>query len=185
MHYEVEQKFALADPAAIRTAMVRLGAVFEPPIDQADTYFCHPGRDFMSTDEALRVRQVGETNYFTYKGPKLDQQTKTRQEIEAPIGPGTAAREQFGEILFALGFSPVFTIRKRREPGAMIWQGFKVHIALDEVDRLGMFVELEATADDNSLAAARTAVLSLAKALQLTEPERRSYLELVRGISCK
>jgi len=178
MPYEVELKFALAVLAEIREALVELGTVFEPPVDQSDTYFRHPQRDFAVTDEALRVRQVGQANYVTYKGPKLDLQTKTRRELELPIGPGTAAREQFGEILLALGFSPMFTIRKRREPGVMAWQGFTIHIALDEVERVGSFVELEAAADDGSLAAARSAVLSLAETLQLTEQERRSYLEL-------
>jgi adenylate cyclase, class 2 len=181
MHYEVEQKFALADPSVVRAELGRLGAVFEPSIDQADTYFRHPGRDFAATDEALRVRQVGETNYVTYKGPKLDLQTKTRQEMEVPIGPGPEMAEQFSEILLALGFGPVFTIRKRREPGTIEWQGLPIHIALDQVEQLGAFVELEAIADDHSLPAARIAVLSLAEELKLTGVERRSYLELALG----
>lgn len=178
MSYEVELKFALTDRVSMIALLSRLGVVLDPPIDQADTYYRHPQRDFTATDEALRVRQVGEANYVTYKGPKLDSQTKTRREIELPIGPGRAAREQFGEILFALGFTPVLTICKRREPGRMVWQGVTIHIALDEVERIGSFVELEAAADDGSLAAARAAVLSLAETLHLAEPERRSYLEL-------
>jgi adenylate cyclase, class 2 len=179
MHLEVEQKFPLSDPQAVRAALERLAATFQPPIEQADTYFRHPARDFAQTDEALRLRQIGETNLITYKGPKLDAQTKTRREMELPLASGRAAFEQFSELLTAVGFEPVYTVRKRRQPGEIAWQGESIHLALDEVAGLGSFLELEVTAEERTLAAAREAVLSLGRALGLTEIERRSYLELL------
>ena len=44
-----------------------------------------PCRDFAQTDEALRIRTVGDTSFVTYKGPKLDATTKTRRELELPL----------------------------------------------------------------------------------------------------
>jgi adenylate cyclase class 2 len=179
MHLEVEQKFPLSHPPAVRALLGRLGAAFSPPIQQADTYFRHPTRDFAQTDEALRLRRVGETNLITYKGPKLDAQTKTRREIELALAPGQVAFEQFSELLTAVGFTPVLTVRKRREPGEIAWQGQSIQIALDEVEGLGSFLELEIAANANTVDAARSAVLSLGSHLGLLEVERRSYLELI------
>jgi adenylate cyclase class 2 len=179
MLYEVEQKFPLANRADVRQQLMTLGAKFAEPIKQADTYFAHPARDFGKTDEALRLRQVGEQNFLTYKGPKLDAQTKTRREIELPVASGLAAAEQFAELLLALGFRRVLTVCKRREPGQLVWDGQEVHIALDHVERLGDFLELEIAASEVSLSAARAVVVGLAGELNLPASERRSYLELL------
>jgi adenylate cyclase class 2 len=179
MHLEVEQKFRVAELAEVRRLAVGLGAEFAAPIEQADTYFSHPARDFSQTDEALRLRRVGEQNCITYKGPKLDRETKTRRELELPLPPGKQAFEQHAELLAALGFGTVATVRKRREPGRLAWQGQEVEIALDDVSSVGQFVELEISAEEAGLPAAKEALLSLASQLCLTENERRSYLELL------
>jgi adenylate cyclase class 2 len=179
MQYEVEQKFPIADAAAIRRRLQELGAEFDPAIDQADTYFAHPARDFAQTDEALRLRQVGPENFMTYKGPKLDPLTKTRREIEIGLAPGAAAAEQFAEILLALGFRRVLTVRKRRDPGHLTWERQRVLIALDHIDRLGDFLELEIAADESALSSAKEALSNLASRLELAASERRSYLELL------
>ena len=60
MNYEVEQKFRVNDMLAVEHALRRLGAHIEPPQLQVDCYFAHPARDFAKTDEALRIRRVGE-----------------------------------------------------------------------------------------------------------------------------
>src|SRR5215216_6748467 len=106
MPWEVEQKFAVTDRAALREALQAACVAWEDTILQSDHYWNHPSRDFAQTDEALRLRQVGERNYITYKGPRIDATTKTRQELEFPLPNGTATPEQFGQILSALGFGP-------------------------------------------------------------------------------
>ena len=81
MHIEVEQKFRAAHSPELLARLQRLGATIEEPIEQIDQYFAHPVRDFAQTDEALRIRRVGDLNFVTYKGPKLDSTTKTRREL--------------------------------------------------------------------------------------------------------
>jgi adenylate cyclase class 2 len=179
MHYEVEQKFPLADPAAVQARLAVLGAEFHTPIDQVDLYFRHPSRDFAQTDEALRLRQVGEQNFITYKGPKIDLQTKTRRELELPLLGGHEAHQKFAELLKALGFLPVATVKKRRSLAEIHWQGFQVECALDDVDGAGLFIELEISADGQSLESASRTLANLADELNLKNPERRSYLELI------
>jgi adenylate cyclase class 2 len=176
---EVEQKFAVPSFSAIEAQLRERGVHLSSPIAQADRYFSHPSRDFAQTDEALRIRQVGDDNRITYKGPKLDKLTKTRREIELPLAPGAARGDEYAELLQALSFTPVAVVRKTRRIGELHYQGFCVEIALDDVESVGTFVELEISADESSLDAARTALLALANDLGLRDVERRSYLEML------
>jgi adenylate cyclase, class 2 len=179
MHIEVEQKFRARHSLTFLARLERLGAVIEAPMVQVDQYFAHPARDFAQTDEALRIRRVGDLNFVTYKGPKLDATTKTRRELELPLTPGTQAAEEFAELLAGLGFSRVHEVRKTRTVVEVTWQSIEIEVALDDVDRLGQFVELEIVADADSATAARDKLVSLATELGLEGEERRSYLELL------
>src|SRR3954462_7695005 len=102
MHFEVEQKFALDDSAAVEAKLAVLGAIEMEAVEQVDRYFNHPARDFGQTDEALRLRPVGELNFVPYKAPKLAATTKTRRELELPLNPGERGANEFAELLLAL-----------------------------------------------------------------------------------
>ena len=177
--FEVEQKFRVADFSAIETQLARLGAVIAAPVEQVDTYFAHPQRDFAATDEALRIRQVGDENFITYKGPKIDSHTKTRKEIELSFAAGQLSAKQLGELLQELSFKPVAAVRKIRRHAHLPRGGWNFDIALDEVDRVGTFVELEVTADETQLDDARAQLHTLAAELNLEHVVRTSYLELL------
>ena len=179
MHWEVERKFRVQDSAGVERVLEQLGARIGPPVEQCDQYFAHPARDFSQTDEALRIRRVGEQNFVTYKGPKVDPTTKTRRELELPLAPGESAAGDFAELLAALGFRPVLEVRKSRRTADVAWQGRHIETALDNVTGLGQFVELELQAGTDGLDAARQGLASLAAALGLSADERRSYLELL------
>lgn len=179
--YEVEQKFRvdLDQVDGLRQRLERAAICWQPAIEQVDRYFRHPQRDFAETDEALRIRSVGTWNCVTYKGPKIDQVTKTRREIEIPFDPGSLSAEQFANLLTALSFEPVREVRKTRRGGQLPWQGRKFEVALDELPGLGNFVELETLADEPELEAARQSLLALSQHLGLQQVERRSYLEML------
>lgn len=181
MNYEVEQKFAATDLAAIQAKLAALGVDVSGPRTESDVYYAHPLRDFAQTDEALRIRRVGAENRITYKGPRVDATTKTRQEIEIALTPDDAGAAAWAELLEALGFQPVAEVRKSRRKAMVPWQGRRVEVSLDEVDRVGTFIELELTAQGEDLDAARACIASLAEALGLADGERRSYLELLLG----
>lgn len=179
MSIEVEQKFPLADRQALVTQLVALGCQLGEHEEHLDTYFAHPLRDFAQTDEALRLRQIGRQHYITYKGPKLDQATKTRREIEIELLMADREPADGHDLLLALGFRPVRQVRKRRQTTVAHWQATPIEICLDTVDRLGDFVELEIVTDEQGLPAARLAIQAFATDLGLSKPERRSYLELL------
>ena len=178
--FEVEVKFFLSDRVAMVLAKLQqLGAISGADAVQADHYFNHPVRDFAQTDEALRIRSVGDQNWVTWKGPKIGSRTKTRREIELPLGDGTQTAEQLSEVLQILGFRSVTVVRKTRKQHELTRNGRRFEIALDEVDELGTFLEVELIADEADLKSAQDAVLELARELGLSQTEPRSYLGML------
>lgn len=176
---EVELKFALPDLTVVRARLDARGVVWQSPQREIDQYFQHPGRDFRATDEAVRLRSIGEENRLTYKGPKLDAETKTRREIEFAIGPGTENRRLALEWLSAVGFMPVAEVAKTRTLGTLYASPREVTVSLDSVESLGEFIELEVLVQADELEAAKADLLSIAASLGLENSERRGYLNLL------
>jgi len=176
MNYEVEQKHSVGDAVVLMRRLVDRGVTLGPPIAQVDQYWNHPCRDFAQTDEALRIRTVGDATFVTYKGPKLDATSKTRRELELPIA---GQRSEFSDLLSALGFKPVTTVEKSRRPFELEFSGVLVHCTWDDVRDVGTFVELELIADDTQLDEAKRIIASLAEELELGPSIRQSYLELL------
>ncbi|MFW5938356.1 MAG: class IV adenylate cyclase, partial [Halanaeroarchaeum sp.] len=109
---------------------------------------------------------------LTYKGPLVEDESKTREEIETPV----ASREDFEAILDALGFEPAATVEKARER----WRLDGYVVSLDEVSDLGQFVEVEAEADESGIEETREGAFAVLQSLDL-DPEsqiRTSYLGL-------
>lgn len=179
MHLEVEQKYRIASHDEIRRRLVQLGAQADEPVIQFDTYYGHPQRDFATTDEALRIRRVGQSNWLTYKGRKLDRTTKTRLEIDLSIAAGETGAADGAELLRVLGFRQVAEVRKQRQNFHLICNVWPVEVSLDDIRGLGQFVELEILANESELESARHSLGQLADELGLSQVERTSYLELL------
>ncbi len=176
---EVEVRYRCADPQPLVTQLLAWGASPLEERTEVDHYFNAPHKDFRQTDEALRLRRVGASNWLTYKGPRREGPTKTRPEIEVVLAQGDVAAEAAQRLLQALGFRPVAVVRKRRSIYRLPWPPFAVNVCFDRLEAIGSFVELEIMAPPELHAAASQAVLELAAALHLTEREYRSYLRMV------
>jgi len=177
--YEVELKLR-AEHGPVRQRLTDLGAEALGRVNQVDTYYDAPHRSFAETDEALRVREEtrdgrggeGErTVEVTYKGPLVEAESKTREEHETAVGDG----EEMRAILEGLGFTAAATVEKERERFAC--RGYTV--ALDTVEGLGEFVEVETEAE--AVEPAREGAVSLIRELGLDPDEqvRTSYLGLL------
>jgi adenylate cyclase class 2 len=166
---EIEVKAKLRNPKATRAKLLELGAEHVKTKVQVDTYYNHPLRDFVSTDEALRLREEDGRVILTYKGPKLDEITKTREEEKVEVSDMRAANA----VLERLGFERVITLKKRRRH--YVLQGMK--IMLDEVEGLGDYIEVEKPGDEYE----PRELLDFLRELGIAEEdaERRSYLELL------
>ena len=179
MSYEVELKFPVRDLTAFSQKLTALGVSISPVQPEVDLYFAHPSRDFAQTDEALRLRRKGDLNFITYKGPKIDATTKTRREIELPLGSGPQSFASWTSLLEAVGFRPVAEVHKSRRKAIVTHQGRAVEASLDEVRDVGTFVEFELMAEADGVEAAKVCILDLAQSLGLANSQRRSYLELL------
>ena len=70
--YEVELKFDLKENERFIERLENMTVRFRDSMEQIDRYFSHPIRNFAQTDEALRLRQVGEEVKVTWKGPRVE-----------------------------------------------------------------------------------------------------------------
>ncbi|PSP73053.1 class IV adenylate cyclase [Halobacteriales archaeon QH_9_66_26] len=188
--YEVELKVQAAHEP-IREALAAREATRLGTVRQADTYYDAPHRSFADTDEALRLRHETreggteeregdtaederETTDLTYKGPLIEAASKTREEAETAVTDPDAT----GAILAALGFTPAARVTKHRERFVL----GEYTIALDSVEDLGTFVEVERTVEaDDGIGAARDGARELLADLGLDPDDqvRTSYLELL------
>jgi adenylate cyclase class 2 len=180
MSYEVEIKFRSAQHDSLRRRLEECGAVEASPVVQVDTYLIHPSRDFAQTGEALRLRRTGAENRITYKGPRYDGPTKTREEIEIPMAEGEETFRQLTRLFERLGFRPIASIRKTRSTFHFSDPPHPIEVVLDRVEGLGDFAEIEiVAASESELPAAQAAVLGVADRFGLTAIEPRSYLRMV------
>jgi adenylate cyclase class 2 len=150
--------------------ILAMGAVLKGTEHHHDIYFNSPSRDFRRTDEALRIRIKEEGARLTYKGPKLDMRTKSRLELTVKLDDPTAMEK----ILAELGFRPSGEVRKRRTKYTL----GEITFALDDVEGLGSFLEIEALAE-NEWADEQERVLEILRLLGQGESIRKSYLELL------
>ena len=176
---EIELKFRVDDFVPIRDRLRDWGAEPGAPHVEADHYHNAPDRDFRTTGEAFRLRRVGRKNRLTYKGPKLAGPTKTRTEIEIPLGDGDQTATGGLELLAKLGFRPTAVVRKVRQEYPIRRDGFELTICLDEADEIGKFVEVEILAEPSDRGRADVVLQGVAAELGLTQVEPRSYLEMV------
>jgi adenylate cyclase class 2 len=176
---EVERKFTLTDLDAVRATLAELGSDQIGTEHQIDTYYNHPGRDFLAGDvvsEWLRVRrehgtdnaaQIASLNFKRWL-PLGAVESTHAEEYESTVGtPDTIAA-----LLEALGFTEMVTVNKRRER----WGLGEVEVAIDQVEGLGAFVEFEYKGDGD-LDEAQAALTTPIKATEahLGDRDRRGY----------
>jgi adenylate cyclase, class 2 len=144
---EIELKVRVPDLAPIRHRLRELHAEQTDRTHEHDVYFNAPNRDFGQTDEALRVRYSDDKIIVTYKGAKIQGfEFKAREEINVIVENGP----RFENLLERLGFRKTAIVDKLRE----YYRYEEASIALDDVQGLGFFVEIELTGDETSSSAA-------------------------------
>ena len=138
---EIELKVRVSDLSPVRSRLGTLHAEFMGKVHERDVYYNAPDRDFGITDEALRVRYSGGTSTVTYKGAKIKGVAiKAREELSTRVESG----EVFELILSNLGYTRTAGVTKWRE-----YYGFQgSSVALDEVEGLGSFIEIEIISGD-------------------------------------
>lgn len=169
---EVEVK-AHTDLDYTRELLEEQGARFVETEHHFDSYYNAPHRDFAHTDEALRIRSRNGKAFLTYKGKKMDSISKTREEFETPVDP-----ESMRNILLSLGFREYGVVKKARD----VYKLDDFVIALDSVEKLGEFIEVELGAESETDIKQNTKrIFEFLDKLGIGKEEsiRKSYLELM------
>lgn len=171
MSIEVEVKSRIDDLRGFERNLKAAGARRVSDVVERDVYYAHPCRDFATTDEALRIRVYGKMANLTYKGPKLDAKSKSREEIIIALeDDGKAAA-----MLEKLGFRKVAGVSKRRR----VYVLGRFEVCVDRVVGLGNYAEVEARAPKKGYEKVRNEAIALLVRLGGNKMERRSYLELL------
>ncbi len=173
---EVEVKAKINSFKEMEKKLEKIGATKSKHEFQEDIYFQSPIVDFSKTDEALRVRTTNNNIFITYKGPKIDKDSKTRKEVEMNIESAEKAKDIFEEI----GFKEARTVRKNRQ--YYTFENFE--ISLDDVEGLSPYMEIEiALEDGEDYSKAQNEIFKLFEKLDITDDfERTSYMELLEKI---
>ena len=198
MPFEVEQKFQFQSPKEFQDFSEQYGTLLLKEyrgvelgvVEETDVYYNHPSRNFVQTDEALRIRHRvidGKSQLrITYKGPKLDAITKTRKELELPLSSlgseeSEALKQKWNELLLLLGFDNYGSVHKIRKKMRFFWEGQEAELSLDHLPAInGYFAEIELIAQSESdLDSTRSKLLQIAELLKLNNIVKKSYLNLV------
>jgi len=142
MPQEIEIKQRLDDPDALHRRLHDGQARRDARIFEVNRILDTPDRRLLAADCGLRLR-LGRpldgpgpaTATLTFKGPRRPGTPKMREELETPVADDALMTE----ILRRLGFAPVILYEKRRET----WLFAGCRICLDELPRIGWFVEIE------------------------------------------
>ena len=194
---EVEVKLALTDSKRVEQKLRKDGFVLQKIVRETDTYFNGVDRDFRKTDELKNVTDLSETeilsehfteqsvtendseiqSFVTYKGPKFEETSMTRKELEIPIEDDAA----MSGLLVALGYHPVPSVIKCRKYLVLD----HMTACLDSVEGLGEYLELEILVEQEegrqqALQQIEERLLSLGYSMQDTT--RISYLSMLEKI---
>jgi len=143
MGMEIEVKFRVPDPEALRRRLAAAGFHEETPRTfERNILYDTADRRLRAQTAILRVRKYGDKWVVTFKCPPPDNDPaarhKTREETETQVQDG----EAIGQIFVRLGYQPAFAYEKWRTEFA----DSTGHCVLDETP-IGVYAELEGPPD--------------------------------------
>lgn len=166
----IELKASDVDPEGSLRACVELGADDRGVIVQRDTYF-----EVARGGLKLREETPGRPHLIQFERPRAREQRESRYRI-VEVDDGAVLR---AALAASLGVR-VEVVKHRR---LFLWRNVRIH--LDEVERLGTFIELEAVAPaESDLSNEHGLVTELRAALGITDVRlvALGYAEQLLGV---
>lgn len=138
---EIELKFKIEDIDKFIKKLESLGCEISDCINQSDTIYVENLDNTESTEGSawLRVRKCNEKIELNFK--KQSAKKSESQEIEF----GVDDYDKANCFLKALGYNEWVRVNKKRRYSSYL----NANICIDEVERLGSFVEIEYLIDEN------------------------------------
>jgi len=170
MFIEIEAKLKIDSPSEVERKLTELDANFVAEQLQTDYFFDDANSTLTTADRCLRFRRQSvagnERLFLTYKGAREKSNFKKRQEIDIEITDD----QPIQMLLSALGYEKVQVVEKKRR----LWKLGRCAVALDQLQLLGDFVEIEGPNNEEIADIQRS--LGLA---ELTHIEK-SYAQLIK-----
>lgn len=183
--FEVELRYRLGDDVTkaknLEKMLSKKGFKADRSMDQEDIYYSSKHKDFIESEECLRIRTVDGDSEITWKPPSSADMKEAdefwKEEVDLQIG---LQHDVAKRMLSALDFFEVATVEKHRKS----FVGPEdVEVSIDVVAGVGTFVELEVKHTDPSRG--KKLIREVAEILHLSENEicRTPYRDLVREAS--
>jgi adenylate cyclase, class 2 len=139
---EIEVKYYLGQKYAdVRRRIFECGWVPSGSQKQTDTYYTSRFRDFIATEECLRIRCAGDYEELTWKPPTSKEMKSERQYWKEELNVDITSQSRIvSELLSHLDFVEYVTVAKQRE---LFRVDTDTLVSLDLVSTLGWFVEIE------------------------------------------
>lgn len=141
MSTELESKISVSSHEPVRGRLRAAGAAYVGRVLEINRILDDADGRLLRDGCGLRIRRVdvldgrGSKPTVTFKGRKMPGRFKQREEWESEIDDADA----LASILAGLGFTDRIVFEKRRES----WRLGSCAVELDEVPKLGLFVEVE------------------------------------------
>jgi len=169
MNIEVEIKIEIDSFEEIKEKVSEVGKLIKS-INQVDDYFIPSHRDFFAQKphptEWLRIRTNPDKVIFEYD-KSINKKANGEQECAEEYETEISNAEEFRKILNFLDFKKVVTVDKQRE----YWDCGDLEIALDKIEGLGSFIEVEAKGNFENTADAKKACLKFLADLGIKNAE--------------
>jgi len=170
MNIEVEIKAGINNFEAIKAKVAAIGKLIKS-IRQVDDYFIPCHRDFFAQKpfpvEWLRIRTNPDKVIFEYD-KSINKKANGEQECAEEYETEISNADEFRKILNFLDFKKVITVDKQRE----YWDCGEFEIALDRVEGLGDFIEVEAKGNFDNNIKAKESCLKFLENLGIKNPEK-------------
>jgi adenylate cyclase class 2 len=121
-------------------------AKIKDKLTEKDLYFSTPSSGSAEKDSIIRIREDtnqdnGKRIILSYKSPNvLREGVETREEIEVEVLDNVSS---LIKLLGKINIKPLVSVTKERVEYSLTYKGVEFTIALDKVDTLGSFVEIE------------------------------------------
>ena len=135
---ETEAKYSVANPTAMRAALLELGFTVQKEVSQRDEYYDLADESLSHLDYVIRVRRENGKIMFTFKGPRFFTATADYSRLEFQF---SVNEEDLMTELQRHGLKQTWCFEKRRTDFRRGDE--QVRVSLDEVPEIGSFAEIE------------------------------------------
>ena len=137
---EMELKARLHDKSQLKQTLIREGYQWSVPILQDDVIYIKSDIEKTINIPVFRIRKTGEKTILTLKVQTSDLNTAKELELEV------SDDKTMHQILQTIGFETKVEVKKRRME--TVYKGYT--LSIDEVERLGDFLEIEKLGEEGS-----------------------------------